>query len=206
MFTGIVQGVAELISLERKSNLSSFGINLPAATREGLQVGGSVAINGVCLTVVSWDDQAVYFDAMIETLRLTNLGALQQGDRVNFERAARFSDEIGGHLMSGHVIDQVELTSRQELDENNLRLEFTAPPKWMKYIFAKGYIGLNGCSLTLGEVEENRFSIYLIPETRRATTFGDMQEGTRVNLEIDPQTQVIVDTVERVMASRSTFG
>lgn len=206
MFTGIVQGVAELISLERKSNLSCFGINLPAATREGLQVGGSVAINGVCLTVVSWDERAVYFDAMIETLRLTNLGALQQGDRVNFERAARFSDEIGGHLMSGHVIDQVELTSRQELDENNLRLEFTAPPKWMKYIFAKGYIGLNGCSLTLGEVEENRFSVYLIPETRRATTFGDMQEGTRVNLEIDPQTQVIVDTVERVMASRSTFG
>ncbi|SFW98272.1 riboflavin synthase subunit alpha [Marinospirillum alkaliphilum] len=206
MFTGIVQGVAELASLERKSNLSTLGICLPPATREGLQVGASVAINGVCLTVVRWDDQAVYFDAMIETLRLTNLGGLQQGDQINFERAARFSDEIGGHLMSGHVIDQVELTARQELDENNLRLEFTAAPKWMKYIFPKGYIGLNGCSLTLGEVEDNRFSVYLIPETRRATTFGEMQEGTRVNLEIDPQTQVIVDTVERVMASRQSFG
>lgn len=206
MFTGIVQGMAEVVVLKRKDNLSTLGLALPPATRDGLQVGGSVAINGVCLTVVEWDDQAVYFDAMIETLRLTNLGALQQGDPVNFERAARFSDEIGGHLMSGHVIDQVALTVRQELDENNLRLEFTADPRWMKYIFSKGYIGLNGCSLTLAEVTENRFSVYLIPETRRATTFGDMPLGSKVNLEIDPQTQVIVDTVERVMASRSTFG
>lgn len=202
MFTGIVQGMAKLVSLECKTNLSTFGINLPAAVREGLQVGASVAMNGVCLTVVRWDDQAVYFDAMIETLRLTNLGALQQGDVVNFERAARFQDEIGGHLMSGHIIDQVQLTARQELDEENLRLEFTVPEQWMKYIFAKGYIGLNGCSLTVGEVEENRFSVYLIPETRRATTFGAMPEGTQVNLEIDPQTQVIVDTVERVVAAR----
>lgn len=202
MFTGIVQGMAKLVSLECKTNLSTFGINLPAAVREGLQVGASVAMNGVCLTVVRWDDQAVYFDAMIETLRLTNLGALKEGDLVNFERAARFQDEIGGHLMSGHVIDQVTLTARQELDEENLRLEFTVPEQWMKYIFAKGYIGLNGCSLTVGEVEENRFSVYLIPETRRATTFGAMPEGTQVNLEIDPQTQVIVDTVERVVAAR----
>lgn len=202
MFTGIVQGVAKLEHLEAKTNLSTFGVNLPTAAREGMQVGASVAINGVCLTIIRWDDQAVYFDAMIETLRLTNLGALQLGDKVNFERAARFQDEIGGHLMSGHIIDQVELTARQELDEENLRLEFTVPEQWMKYIFAKGYIGLNGCSLTVGEVEANRFSVYLIPETRRATTFGSMQEGTQVNLEIDPQTQVIVDTVERVMAAR----
>lgn len=203
MFTGIVQGMARLEHLESKTNLSTFGINLPAAAREGLQVGASVAMNGVCLTVVRWDDQAVYFDAMIETLRLTNLGALQQGDVVNFERAARFQDEIGGHLMSGHIIDQVELTARQELDAENLRLEFTAPEQFMKYIFAKGYIGLNGCSLTVGEVEANKFSVYLIPETRRATTFGTMPEGAQVNLEIDPQTQVIVDTVERIMNARA---
>ncbi|GLR64198.1 riboflavin synthase [Marinospirillum insulare] len=202
MFTGIVQGMAKLQYLERKTNLSTFGVHLPTAAREGMQVGASVALNGVCLTITHWDEQAVYFDAMIETLRLTNLGALQEGDLVNFERAARFQDEIGGHLMSGHVIDQVTLTARQELDEENLRLEFTVPEQWMKYIFAKGYIGLNGCSLTVGEVEENCFSVYLIPETRRATTFGAMPEGTQVNLEIDPQTQVIVDTVERVMAAR----
>lgn len=202
MFTGIVQGVAKLQHLERKTNLSTFGVHLPTAAREGMQVGASVALNGVCLTITHWDEQAVYFDAMIETLRLTNLGALEVGDLVNFERAARFQDEIGGHLMSGHVIDQITLTARQELDEENLRLEFTVPEQWMKYIFAKGYIGLNGCSLTVGEVEGNRFSVYLIPETRRATTFGAMSETTQVNLEIDPQTQVIVDTVERVMAAR----
>lgn len=202
MFTGIVQGVAKLQQLKRTTNLSTLGINLPTVAREGMQVGASIAINGVCLTITDWDEQAVYFDAMIETLRLTNLGALEVGDRVNFERAAKFQDEIGGHLMSGHIMDQVELTARQELDEENLRLEFTVAEKWMKYIFAKGYIGLNGCSLTVGEVEANRFSVYLIPETRRATTFGTMHEGALVNLEIDPQTQVIVDTVERVMAAR----
>jgi len=202
MFTGIVQGVARLQHLEQKTNLSTLGVQLPATAREGMQVGASVAINGVCLTLVGWDEQVVYFDAMIETLRLTNLGHLKVGDNVNFERAARFQDEIGGHLMSGHVIDQVRLTSRQELDKENLRLEFTVPEEWMKYIFAKGYIGLNGCSLTVGEVEADRFSVYLIPETRRATTFGTLPEGAQVNLEIDPQTQVIVDTVERVMAAR----
>ncbi|MDR9467100.1 riboflavin synthase subunit alpha [Marinospirillum sp.] len=202
MFTGIVQGVVEVPRLEAKNNLTTLGLALPRETREGLQVGASVAINGVCLTVTHWDEQAVYFDAMIETLRTTNLGGLLQGSEVNYERAARFSDEIGGHLMSGHVIDQVQLSSRQELDENNLRLEFTVPEQWMKYIFPKGYIGLNGCSLTVGEVESNRFSVYLIPETRRATTFGTMPEGTPVNLEIDPQTQVTVDTVERVLAQR----
>ncbi|WP_404417724.1 riboflavin synthase subunit alpha [Marinospirillum sp.] len=202
MFTGIVQGVVEVTRLEAKNNLTTLGLALPRETREGLQVGASVAINGVCLTVTHWDEQAVYFDAMIETLRTTNLGSLLQGSEVNYERAARFSDEIGGHLMSGHVIDQVKLTARQELDENNLRLEFTVPEQWMKYIFPKGYIGLNGCSLTVGEVESNRFSVYLIPETRRATTFGTMPEGTPVNLEIDPQTQVTVDTVERVLAQR----
>lgn len=122
MFTGIVQGMAEVVVLKRKEQLSTLGLALPPATRDGLQVGGSVAINGVCLTVVEWDDRAVYFDAMIETLRLTNLGGLQQGDQVNFERAARFSDEIGGHLMSGHVIDQVELTTRQELDCNTMKV------------------------------------------------------------------------------------
>lgn len=202
MFTGIVQGVVPVAELTRQQNLTTLGLPLPATAREGLQVGASVAINGVCLTVTHWNTQAVYFDAMIETLRRTNLGGLKQGDLVNFERAARFSDEIGGHLMSGHVIDQVQLIQRQELDENNLRLEFRVPSQWMKYVFPKGYIGLNGCSLTLGEVEEDRFSVYLIPETRRATTFGELPEGSAVNLEIDPQTQVTVDTVERVLLQR----
>ena len=202
MFTGIVQGVAEVTSLEKKQQLSTLGLALPEAQREGLQVGASVAINGVCLTVTHWDEQQVFFDAMVQTLKITNLGELEQGSQVNFERAARFSDEIGGHLMSGHVIDQVRLAQREELDENNLRLVFAVPAQWMKYVFPKGYIGLNGCSLTIAEVDEQGFSVYLIPETRRATTFGEMPEGTLVNLEIDPQTQVTVDTVERVLAQR----
>lgn len=202
MFTGIVQGVTQVTELNAKTNLSTLGIRLPAQAREGLQVGASVALNGVCLTVTHWQEDTVYFDAMIETLRLTNLGELKVGSQVNYERAARISDEIGGHLMSGHVIDQVTLTQRQEVDENNLRLTFSVPEAWMKYVFPKGYIGLNGCSLTIAEVDEQSFSVYLIPETRRATTFGEMPEGTQVNLEIDPQTQVTVDTVERVLAAR----
>ncbi|MFK7160551.1 riboflavin synthase subunit alpha [Marinospirillum sp. MEB164] len=206
MFTGIVQGVAPLHSLEKKPQLHTLGLAIPAAQRDQLTQGASIALNGVCLTVTHWDEDAVYFDVMIASLQLTNLGQLAVGDLVNFERAARFGDEIGGHAMSGHVMGCVTLCQRHELDADNLRLDFSLPPQWKKYIFNKGYIGLNGCSLTIAEVHEERFSVYLIPETRRATTFGLLPEGSQVNLEVDPHTQVIVDSVERVLAQRQLEG
>lgn len=201
MFTGIIQGTAEVVRIERKPGLHTHTIVMPHALLDGLQPGASVAHNGCCLTVVSIDGNAVSFDLMQETLRLTNLGSLEQGDRVNVERAARFGDEIGGHAMSGHILCSAPLVERIE-SENNLQLWFELPETWQRYLFTKGYIGIDGISLTIGDVKANRFCVNLIPETLQRTNIGGRVPGERVNIEIDPQTQAIVDTVERVMLQR----
>lgn len=197
MFTGIVQGIAHIRQIERKTGLFSFLIEFPAAATDKLQIGASVAINGTCLTVTRTDGPFASFDVMQETLRVTNLGTLQEGDAVNFERAARFGDEIGGHLLSGHVHGLAKVV-RIEKPENNTTLTFEVPQELRKYVFPKGYIGLNGASLTIGKVEGNCFQVHLIPETLRMTTFDRIREGDMVNLEIDTQTQTIVDTLERM--------
>ncbi|WP_136063954.1 riboflavin synthase subunit alpha [Modicisalibacter radicis] len=203
MFTGIVQAAAELVAIEEKQDFRSHVLAMPDALREGLAIGASVAHNGCCLTVTGIDGERVRFDLMRETLRLTNLGELTVGDRVNIERAARFGDEIGGHAMSGHVICMAELV---EIDEapNNRRLWFELPAAYARFLFEKGYIGIDGISLTIGETIGRRFCVNLIPETLARTTLGERVPGDRVNIEIDPQTQAIVETVERVLAARAT--
>ncbi|GGX77543.1 riboflavin synthase subunit alpha [Litchfieldella qijiaojingensis] len=205
MFTGIVQGTAPLVSIVEKNEFRTHVVVLPASLREGLAIGASVAHNGVCLTVTAIDGEHVSFDLMRETLRLTNLGALQVGDRVNIERAARFGDEIGGHAMSGHVICMAELVELEEAPDNR-RLWFELPAEYGRFLFDKGYIGVDGISLTIGEVKDagqaSRFCVNLIPETLSRTTLGERGPGERVNIEVDPQTQAIVETVERVLASR----
>lgn len=201
MFTGIVQGTAELVAIEEKSEFRTHVIAMPESLRHGLQLGASVAHNGCCLTVTSIDEKRVSFDLMRETLRLTNLGTLEVGDRVNIERAARFGDEIGGHAMSGHVICMAELTEIDEAPDNR-RLWFDLPVDYMRFLFEKGYIGVDGISLTIGEVRGNRFCVNLIPETLSRTILADRVPGDRINIEIDPQTQAIVETVERMLASR----
>ncbi|MDX1589641.1 MAG: riboflavin synthase subunit alpha [Oleiphilaceae bacterium] len=197
MFTGIVQGQARVSQIEALTGLKRFAITFPEPALEGVQTGASVAINGACLTVVSQQGQTLWFDVMMETLACTTLGELVEGQKVNFERAARFGDEIGGHLLSGHVHCVGEVR-RLERPENNLKLFFTVPGQWRPYLFPKGYIAINGASLTIGEVDETGFSVYLIPETLRATTFGEIATGDRVNIEVDSQTQTIVDTLARM--------
>ncbi len=198
MFTGIIQGTAELIQIEEKENFRTHRIRLPASALEGLTTGASVAHNGCCLTVTHIKDDLVDFDLMRETLRATNLGALQVGDRVNYERAARFGDEIGGHAMSGHILCTAEVIA-VETSPNNHRILLRLPDAWRKYLFTKGYIGIDGISLTIGQVEGGTFDVNLIPETLERTNIGTRQVGDRVNIEIDPQTQAIVDTVERIL-------
>ncbi|MEW8013219.1 MAG: riboflavin synthase subunit alpha [Candidatus Sedimenticola endophacoides] len=153
---------------------------------------------------MSIDGNRVSFDLMQETLRITNLGRLQTGDRVNYERAARFGDEIGGHSMSGHIICTAEVIEVKE-SENNRQVWFRMPAALMKYLFSKGYIGIDGISLTIGEVEGERFNVHLIPETLNRTNMGWRRPGDRVNIEIDPQTQAIVDMVEKVLAENRTL-
>ena len=198
MFTGIVQGTAEIIDIVEKENFRTHRIRLPADALDGLLPGASVAHNGCCLTVTRIEADRVDFDLMQETLRATNLGELEVGDRVNYERAARFGDEIGGHAMSGHILCTAEVVA-VETSANNHRIRFRLPDAWRKYLFTKGYIGIDGISLTIGEVQGCEFDVNLIPETLARTTIGERRVGDRVNIEIDPQTQAIVDTVERIL-------
>ncbi|EOY4516104.1 riboflavin synthase subunit alpha [Vibrio vulnificus] len=206
MFTGIVQGTAEVIIIEVKESLQTHTIRLCGEMLSGLAIGASVAHNGCCLTVTKIADELVSFDLMQATLQLTNLGSLRVGDRVNIERAAKFGDEIGGHSMSGHI--STTATIDQIIDTpNNRTIWFKLLyDDAMKYILAKGYIGVDGCSLTIGEVEADRFSVHLIPETLNRTLFGQRNVGESVNIEFDPQTQAIVDTVERVLLSKGVVA
>lgn len=197
MFTGIVQGLAEIVEIKPETGLHRLQVRFPAGSLSGISIGASVALNGTCLTVVRQTQQTLHFDVMMETLARTTLGELTPGDQVNFERAARIGDEIGGHLLSGHIHSKARL-HRIETPANNRKLTFEVDPQWMKYIFPKGYIGIDGASLTIGETGAHYFSVYLIPETLRMTRFGHLTEGDAVNIEVDSQTQTIVDTLARL--------
>ncbi|MCP1288919.1 MULTISPECIES: riboflavin synthase subunit alpha [Chromobacterium] len=201
MFTGIVQGVAEVIAITEKQDFRTHTLRLPDALLPGLELGASVAHNGCCLTVTAINGDQVSFDLMRETLRVTNLGLLQAGDLVNIERAARFGDEIGGHAMSGHILCLAKVSRVIDLP-NNRTVWFELPAEHIKYVFAKGYIGIDGISLTIGEVTDNRFCVHLIPETLERTIIKSRKVGDLINIEVDPQTQAIVETVERVLAQR----
>jgi len=201
MFTGIVQGKAEVIACERHDGFMQLELELPQSRADNLEVGASIAVNGTCLTITAHDGCRVRFDLIDTTLALTNLGEIEPGHQVNFERAARMGDEIGGHLMSGHVLCCARLL-RTEATEHNYHIHFETPKAAAPYLLPKGFVGLNGCSLTLASVDAatGEFSVSLIPETLSQTTFGSLKPGARVNLEVDPQTQAIVDTVNRYMA------
>lgn len=203
MYTGIVQSMLPIKSVERKEGLMTFAIELPPALMVELETGASVSINGVCFTVTTIDASTVTFDAVAETLQLSNIKHLEVGTAVNVERSAKAGAEVGGHILSGHVIDTASVVDVSE-SENNRRLTFQGDPAWMKFVFNKGFLALNGCSLTVAAVDRdaNTFSVNLIPETLARTNFGLMDAGSEVNVEIDAQTQVIVETVERVMTER----
>lgn len=199
MFTGIVQGMAKVVAIDKKDKFQTHTIELEPLLLKGITIGASIAHNGCCLTVTQINDNCVSFDLMQETLKLTNLGELSIGSMVNIERAAKFGDEIGGHSMSGHIMDTAII--KQVIDtQNNKTIWLELAPKYMKYILPKGFIGLDGCSLTIGEVNENSFNVHLIPETLQRTFFGQRTVGDKVNIELDAQTQAIVDTVERVLS------
>ena len=207
MYTGIVQAMLPIASLKKLSGLSTFSLLLPDSMMAELETGASVAVNGTCFTVTQITGTEVFFDAIEETLALTNLKAIEVGTQVNVERSARANAEVGGHVLSGHVVGTAAVVAIDS-SENNQRLTFRGDPAWTKYVFNKGYLALNGASLTIAEVVGDEFAVNLIPETLRRTNFALLSEGDLVNVEIEQQTQVIVDTVERVLADRllSTSG
>lgn len=200
MYTGIVQEMLPIASVEMDGGIMRFAIDFPDALLTDLVVGASVSVNGTCFTVTSIEGSTVYFDAISETLRITNIGELESGTLVNIERSAAAGAEIGGHILSGHVVDTAKILDI-ETKERNCRMTFLGDPDWMRYVFNKGYLAINGCSLTVADidVEGACFSVNLIPETLRVTNFSLLAVGDRVNIEIDQQTQAIVDTVERTL-------
>ncbi|HET9823639.1 MAG TPA: riboflavin synthase subunit alpha [Burkholderiaceae bacterium] len=206
MFTGIVQGVARVDAITDRAGLRSLRLGFPPAFDAGLQTGASVAVDGVCLTVTSLHPGGADFDVMQQTLSLTTLGGLVAGDGVNVERAAREGAEVGGHPLSGHVDARVTVAAVRA-PENNRVLRLAVPAPWMRYVFAKGYVAVNGASLTVAEAGREPdgsgwFEVWLIPETLRMTTFAAKSVGAALNLEIDRQTQVIVDTVRAAVDER----
>lgn len=198
MFTGIVQGTGRLVHVEihPKESSRTHWVQLPYD--ENLGVGASVAHNGCCLTVVQKKEGLFAFHLMEETLKKTNLILLQEGDELNIERALKMGDEIGGHLMSGHIIGTLAIIHIDK-KKSSCAFYFALPSIFKPYVLYKGYIGLNGCSLTIGEVGDDYFVVYLAPETLQRTTFKYSQKGDLVNLEIDSQTQAVVDTTQRVL-------
>ncbi len=197
MYTGIVTGTFPVVSLVRKPGLATLVVELDARHVEGLQTGASVSLEGVCMTVTKIDGLRASFDAAAETLSRTTLGLVKEGARLNVERSARSGAEIGGHPISGHIDAMATIVSL-ERPENNCVITFEIPQAYNRYVFNKGFIALNGCSLTVCDLDRKtgRFRVFLIPETLRLTTFGTAKVGDRVNFEIDRQTQVIVDTIQ----------
>lgn len=205
MFTGIVQGMGTVVAIEKPSvDFRRHIIELPETMADHLHIGASIANNGCCLTITKIEERCVHFDLMAETLAKTNLGLLKVGDKVNLERAARFGDEIGGHIMSGHILTQTEILAIHE-SEYHKTLWIMLPEQLKPYLLEKGFIGLDGCSLTIGRVTEQYLSVHLIPETLQRTLFGSRIVGDKINVEIDAQTQAIVDTVKKLLSAKQNI-
>lgn len=193
MFTGITGGTGRVVSSGNKIVVAAGGL------AKGLELGASMAVNGVCLTVTAINGDAFSVDVMPETLRRTNLGTLRPGDRVNLERALAFGGEMGGHLVQGHIDDIGKIVSiTPEGEAFLIRLE--APPGVMRYIVEKGFIAVDGISLTATARDETSFQVSIVEHTRKNTTLGVKRVGDTVNLEAD----IIAKYVEKFTASEKS--
>lgn len=199
MFTGIVECMAEIVFIKRKKNFLTYTIKLSSKMIKNLKIGCSISNNGCCLTVTKIKKNFLSFDVIEETLCITNLGELKVGDKVNIERSMKLKDEIGGHLMSGHIMTTAKIYKIKNIINNYEIFFFLKKYELMKYILKKGFIGIDGISLTINKVYKNKFSVNLIPKTLSSTTIGVKKIGDNVNIEIDYQTQLIVHSVERIL-------
>lgn len=191
MFTGIVTDIGKVLELEQRGDLRArIGTSYDI---DGIDIGASIACNGVCLTVVALGREPQnWFDVEIsaESVGLTNIGDWRQGSRLNLERALKVGDELGGHIVSGHVDGVAEVIAMKD-EGDSTRVTFRAPEALAKFIAPKGSVALNGTSLTVNEVEGATFGINFIPHTKQATTWGDVKVGDRINLEIDTMARYV---------------
>lgn len=184
MFTGIVAATGKLVSRDSYDGDLRIRFDVPPELMEGCKIGDSISISGVCLTMLEPDATGFSADLSVETLDKTSLGNRRPGDRVNLELAMRASDRLGGHMVSGHVDGLARLISRSE-DGRSERFLFETDRSLARYIASKGSACLDGVSLTVNDVDDNRFSICIIPHTLAVTTLGSLAEGEVVNLEVD---------------------
>ena len=201
MFTGIVSGKGHVQKIIKSKDYVSLIIKAPKGFSKNLTKGASVSVNGVCLTVKKGKTDILEFDVIEETLQKTNLKDISKSSKVNLERSMTAKTEIGGHLVSGHIHgagEVLKVVNRQTTKD----LQIKIPTSLREYFFYKGYVALNGCSLTIGKVLKTSFYIHLIPETVSVTTFKDIKKGDLINIEIEQATINTVETVKRVMSER----
>ena len=197
MFTGLVEGVGRLDARESRGGDARLRIAAGTLPFDGVRLGESIAVNGVCLTVVAFDGDGFEADASNETLALTTLGALPVGAALNLERAMRPDDRLGGHLVSGHV-DGVGRVLRIEPDARAQRWMFAAPRPLLRYVAQKGSVCVDGVSLTVNAVDGDGFEVALVPHTVAHTAFARTAVGDAVNLEVD----LVARYVERLLTTR----
>lgn len=200
MFTGIIEEIGVLRSMKRGPDSAQLVIEAEKVLKDS-QVGDSIAVNGVCLTAVHFDNHQFTADVMAETLAKTNLGLLHSGDKVNLERALRLGDRLGGHLVSGHI-DGVGTITRQERHDIATLVTVRAPEEIMRYIIKKGSVAIDGTSLTVVDLEKEYFQVSLIPHTAHATVLGLKRAGDTVNLEAD----IIGKYVEKLVSPKEDAG
>ena len=202
MFSGIVQEIGIIDSLVEGNEHLTIKLSCSMVFAKDKKVGDSVSVDGVCLTITKKTNSSLTFDAVKETLDRTIIKNYAKGSYVNIESSLSFGGSVGGHLMSGHIhlkgiVKEVLIVG----DSKDIVIDTS--PEWSKYLSEKGYIGINGCSITIGKIHDSRFQIHLIPETLKTTNLDNLVFGDEVNLEIDQSTIVIVDTTERILKNKT---
>ena len=199
MFTGLIQSIGNLQAKEERGGDARFTFSLKELDLSGIEMGASIAVNGVCLTAVEWTANSFVADASKETLALTTLGNLPLNATLNFEKSLTLQTPLGGHLVSGHVDGMAEVVSMSEV-ANAWHIRLRAPAKLSRYIAKKGSVCLDGISLTVNEVEGHEFEIMIIPHTYTATNIHTWSQGSQVNLEVD----LIARYLERLFTAEKT--
>ncbi|MBE1293618.1 MAG: riboflavin synthase [Rhodobacteraceae bacterium] len=193
MFTGIITDVGEIVALEQRGDLKAR--IKTAYDTSGIELGASIASDGVCLTVIALGDDWYDVEISAETVSKTNLGDWTEGRPVNLERALKVGDELGGHIVSGHVDGVAEIVAMKD-EGDSTRFTFKAPESLAKFIAPKGSVALNGTSLTVNEVEGCDFGVNIIPHTKEVTTWGHSKVGDKINLEIDTLARYVARLAE----------
>ena len=202
MFSGIVQEAGKVIGFVKEKDIYNLSIECSSEFISDLKKGASISVDGVCLTVKDENPEILRFDLVEETIKRTNFQNIKTGDNVNLERSLKMGDEIGGHPVSGHIQGISKVISIDKRDQS-WDVKFSVESFMHDYMLHKGYVAINGCSLTVGEVSNESFMIHLIPETLSITNLFQLEQDSVVNIELDQNTIIIADTVKKYLDGKS---